>query len=408
MFKKLKLPLLLVATFLASVIVNSHYRPLQTQIHKGINWIYDQNESVGEFLFDANAFVFNGRHFDYERSVKNTIYENFAKVVMIQVSPNEDNIANPLMRRMAGQGTGFFVEVTDEYALIMTNHHVIDSHTKNPETTVLTVRTPMEMWDYDATVVGTDPIADIAIIKVIKKDNEEWEAMEFAHRDDISVGDPLVVIGHGMSMAWNNTSGIVTYNGRYGARPYALMLQTDAVINPGNSGGPVIGFDDKVLGVAQSILSPGRGAPAWDGVGLAVSARQAKRSMDYILSDAYKEKGYVPYVEFPVNINTFDFDAIKDVEKDKRNYVYVDYTNLKEEDRSVGFAAGLQQGDVIKKLNGEDLMTSYRILVDTIHAFPGDVFTFEVLRNGETITIEVELIETDYDTLLGQVMRRGR
>ena len=90
-----------------------------------------------------------------------------------------------------------------------------------------------------------------------------------------------------MGMTFSATQGSVVYKDRYGSRPYNLMLQVDAVINQGNSGGPVINMDGNVVGVAQSILSPARQIPGWDGVGLAVGAKTTQRSIDFIMSPHY-------------------------------------------------------------------------------------------------------------------------
>ena len=73
---------------------------------------------------------------------------------------------------------------------------------------------------------------------------------------------------------------------------YNLMLQVDAVINQGNSGGPIMNMEGRVVAVAQSIISPARQIPGWDGIGLGVGSKNAKRSIDYILSPQYKAKGY--------------------------------------------------------------------------------------------------------------------
>ena len=285
--KKFKKALLLMlATVMISVIVNAHYRSIQETIHEGISWVWKKNKPVGEAIYDVNAFLFNGDSFDHERRIKDYIYSSYPSVVMVNVFPKESAMNNPLVQRKAGRGTGFFVATDDTSATIMTNYHVIEGYLGAEAVLNLKVNTAMDMWTYEAEIIGYDIVADIALIKINKQDSEEWEALEFADYEDISEGDPVVVIGHGMSMPWNSTQGIVTYDGRFGQRPWSLMLQVDAVINQGNSGGPVIGEDAKVYGVAQSILSPGRGTPGWDGVGLAVGARQAKRSMDYILSDA--------------------------------------------------------------------------------------------------------------------------
>ncbi len=414
--------ILLLATVVINVVINAHYRNIQETIHDGIAWVWKKNKPIGEAIYDVNAFLFNGDAFDHERKIKDYIYSAFPSVVMMSVYPNKENEMNQAAGRLSGRGTGFFIEVTDEHALVMTNYHVVDAYVENPETMQITVNTAIDMWTYDVEeVVGYDIVADLAIVKILKKDNETWEALEFADYNDISEGDPVVVIGHGMSLPWNSTQGIVTYDGRFGQRPYSLMLQVDAIINQGNSGGPVIGEDVKVYGVAQSILSPGRAIPGWDGVGLAVGARQAVRSMDYILSNEYADKGYVPYVDMLFMTKNFKYEEIKETKRDDRYMSYVSHEvpELKAPEMiadvtrklSAGEAAGIENGDIIMEINGKKIRSSFSIFIAAMYALPGDEAVVKVKR-GET-ELEFTLIyqETDWKKLQRSVessQNRGR
>lgn len=395
-----KIPQWITFVFVAvvlSTVVNSHIRPIQENIHNGIGWVWKKNETIGDFLYDANGFLLNGRNFDYERTIKNSIYNSFSSVVLISVRADESN-SSPFARAMGGQGTGFFTEITDNHALIVTNYHVIQMFVESPMMQI-NVSTISEPWEYRAEVVGYDKVADIAVIKIHKKDNEEWTALEFEDYTTIAPGDPVVVIGHGLSLPWNITTGIVTYDGR-SIRPYSLMLQTDAVINQGNSGGPLLSTSGKVIGVAQSILSPGRRIPGWDGVGMAVHVRQVKRSYDYILSDEYVEKGYVPYVEFPVSANMFEFEDVKDIPRKDRRYVYVDYTDADITKPTAGAIAGLQAGDVIIELNGKPVMSSFTLLTETLYRLPGETITLKIKRDNKELEYELTLLEADISELV--------
>ena len=408
--------LLMLATVMVSVIINAHYRSIQETIHEGISWVWKKNKPVGEAIYDVNAFLFNGAGFDHERRIKDYIYSSYPSVVMVNVFPKESAQSNPLVQRKAGRGTGFFVATDDTSATIMTNYHVIEGYLGSEEVLNLKVNTAMDMCMYDAEIIGYDQVSDIAILKITKQDSEEWEALEFADYKDISEGDPVVVIGHGMSMPWNSTQGIVTYDGRFGQRPYSLMLQVDAVINQGNSGGPVIGEDAKVVGVAQSILSPARQIPGWDGVGLAVGVRQAKRSMDYILSDTYAEKGYVPYVDLLFNSKNFEIEDVVDIKRKDRHMSYFvnpEPAGVQAPEMeappvklNAGQIAGMQEGDIILELNGESVYTAFKIFVETMYALPGDTVIIKVLRGEEELEFTLTYIETDFDELIKLVNSR--
>lgn len=379
------------AIILASTIINANYRPIQEKIHVGINWVYKQNNPLGDALYAVNKAVFNGASFDIERQTKHAIYSGFSNVVMIRVTSTNPQV------QMGGTGSGFIVQIEGNDAWIMTNHHVIAEGSRDPEGWKISVNTAMDMWTYDATLVGVDEISDIAIIKITKQDNEEWEAVEFD--DEAGVGDPVTILGHGMSLPWTSTSGIISYKDRYGTRPYSLMLQVDAVINQGNSGGPVMSSDGKVVGVAQSILSPGRQIPGWDGVGMAVSAAQAQRSMNYIMSPQYIAKGYVPYAEYPLSMATFELKDVVDIDDEDRHYAYIDYPE-DSQDTTVGELAGLLQGDILLEINGEPARSSWVVLKKTVMAFPGDEWDIKVLRGEDEVLITIALREMSREKLL--------
>ena len=127
---------------------------------------------AGEFVYDVNGIIFNGKGFDGERDVKHTINETFRSVVNIKLIPTEDSF----VQNMGGQGTGFFIKVDDEFGYIATNYHVIERAIMLEKNIKLQVNTAPDWWDYDADIIGMDPIADVAVIRIRKKDNEEWKA----------------------------------------------------------------------------------------------------------------------------------------------------------------------------------------------------------------------------------------
>lgn len=391
--------------FILSTVVNSYYREIQEKIHDGIGYVFKKNEAIGEAIYEVNAFLFNGDSFDQERRAKETIYENFDKVVVLSVfAPDQ-----PELNGMSGRGTGFIIDVDDKSATIVTNHHVIDAYLKQPSIFKVNVQTAMQMWSYEAEVIGHDIVTDVAVIKIYKKEDEDWEAIEWGTKDDYAIGTPVVVIGHGMSMSWTSTQGHVVYRDRFGMRPYNLMLQVDAVINQGNSGGPIFNDRGQVIGVAQSIYSPGRPIPGWDGVGMAVSVEQVRRSVDFILSPQYHAKGYVPYAEFPFSLKSFLFDEIKHIPAEDRHYAYFNYTDANPENpKTVGELAGFEQGDILLEVNGIDAKTSFTVLRETLKAFPGDVWQVKVLRGTEEIVKEIALSEFSIEKLREIINQREK
>jgi serine protease Do len=387
----------IIVTLLGSTVINSYYREIQTTVHKWIGEVYDINKPIGDWLYTVNTVVFNGAAFDQERKIKDVIYNKHQSVVLVGT-----NAVDPT--KGGGIGTGFFVKVDNNSAWIMTNYHVISHKVENPDAYNLEVITAVDRWTYESEIVGYDIIDDIAIIKIDKKDTETWDALEFVNPEDISEGDPVVVIGHGLSLPWTSTAGQVSYNGR-SAKPYNIMLQIDAVVNQGNSGGPVLGLDGKVYGIAESILSPGRSVPGWDGVAFAVHAKQAIRSMDYILGDQYATKGYVPYADLMFPVNQFTFEDVKDIAKDDRHFVYVDYKDADTNKAWAGKIAGLQQGDVILEMDGVKVTSVYQLMLKSIFGMPGDTVEIKILRDNPAavhkveMTVSVTMLEVDYARL---------
>lgn len=410
-FKKpfVKTVTILVIAVTLSTVINSYYRNIQVNIHKGIVSLYDTFPTFAEGLYEVNGWILNGKSFDQERKAKQVIYDSFSKVVVMSVFAPD----NPELNGMSGRGTGFIIAVDDESATIITNYHVIDAFLERPDVFQITVQTAQQMWPYEVTeIIGYDIVTDIAVMKIEKIDDEEWEPIEWGTNEDYSSGTPIIIIGHGMAMNYSSTQGHVVYKDRYGMRPYNLMIQIDAVINQGNSGGPVFNDDGLVIGVAQSIYSPGRKVPGWDGVGMALSVDQVRRSIDYILSPQYNAKGYVPYAEFPFSLKSFTHAEVKDIEKEDRRFAYINYpapTEDKKEDKpTVGELAGLEQGDILLEINGDTVYNSFMVLRETIKAYPGDIWTVLVRRGEEEIEFEIAMREINIDLLTNIVKRTDK
>lgn len=393
----------IVISAMFSVVIASYNREIQRYTQNQISKISSVNETIGNWLQNINTVIFNGTGFDQETKIREIVDTHLESVVLVAVQ-------SVIPGQSGGIGSGFFFKVDDNTAWIMTNYHVVDAKIQNPDLYRASVSTISQAWDYDTEIVGYDKVIDIAILKITKKDNEDWKALEFTDYRNIAEGDPVVVIGHGLSLPWSSTFGQVTFNGRT-AMPYNIMLQIDAVVNQGNSGGPVIGIDGKVYGIAQSILSPGRSIPGWDGVAFAVHVRQIIRSMEYIMSPEYQDTGYVPYADLVFPMNQFDFEDLKDISPDDRYPVYVDYTIADPNKTWAGKIAGIQQGDVLLEMNGNKVTSVYQIMLACIYGNPGDVLEFKILRNNAAaiekveMNITVALEELDHELLDAAINR---
>ena len=394
-----------------SFVINSYVREIQTKIHEGIGYVWENvNPGLGEFLYDTNGILFNGKGFDSERDIKHTINETFKSIVSIKLLPTEDSF----VQNLGGQGTGFFIKVDDEFGYIATNFHVIERAIVLKKNIKLQVNTATDWWDYEAEVIGMDPVADVAVIRIRKIDNEEWEALEFVEDSSLEVaeGDPVVVIGHGMSLPYTATTGHVSYTNRFGTGIYTLHLQIDAVINQGNSGGPVISTDRKVVGIVVSILSPGRQIPGWDGVGLAVTSEISQRAIDYIFENYEGETvPWVPYSEMPYSFKTFTYEELKEngqleLDKKDRNMLYAHMEEKYHEGSA--YKAGLRSGDIILELNGEKVYSPFQMIMAAILSMPGDEFTFKVKRGDEELEFTFTLPEKSEKEMRSWLSQRAK
>lgn len=134
-------------------------------------------------------------------------------------------------------GTGFVVANGD---YILTNNHVIDG------STVIQVQTYSNEV-YTAQVVGTDPVADLAVLSI----SGSLESFELADSDSVSIGQKAIAIGNPLGLSFTVTEGIVSALDREGPNGLAAYIQTDVTLNPGNSGGPLVDKDGRVIGMAN-------------------------------------------------------------------------------------------------------------------------------------------------------------
>ena len=181
------------------------------------------------------------------------------------------------------QGSGF---VYDDQGHVITNQHVVDG-AQSVKVTLWNGKT------YDATVVGTDPSTDIAVLDV-DAPASVLEPLSLADSSKLEVGDGVVAIGSPFGLEQTVTSGIVSALHRQITAPndFAIddAIQTDAAINHGNSGGPLLDMSGRVVGVTSQIESESGGN---DGVGFAVSSNTVKRIADALISNGSVDHAYL-------------------------------------------------------------------------------------------------------------------
>ncbi len=282
----------------------------------------------------------------------------------------------PSERQASGIGSGVIVSA-DGY--VLTNNHVV-AEAKAIKVTVSDKR------EFDATVVGTDPKSDLAVIKINGAPTGLRPA-EFGDSSKLRLGDVVLAIGNPLGVGQTVTMGIVSAKGRadLGIAAYEDFIQTDAAINPGNSGGALIDTDGKLVGINTAILSRSGG---YQGIGLAIPSSMARPIMETLKQSGKVSRGFLGV-------------GIQDVDRDLATALKLSSPNgvLLTEVRSGGPAgkAGLSRGDVVVKVDGKPVTSTgqFRNLIASSGA--KKKVTLEVMRDGKPQSLGVELAEVPED-----------
>ena len=232
---------------------------------------------------------------------------------------------------VTGEGSGFFIS-PDGYAV--TNNHVVD-HAKSVQVTT------DDGTVYTAKVIGTDKKTDLALIKVEGKN--DFTFVKFADQPP-RIGDWVVAVGNPFGLGGTVTAGIVSARGRdIGAGPYDDYVQIDAPMNKGNSGGPAFDMNGNVIGVNTAIFSPSGGSV---GIGFDIPAGTAK-----LVVAQLKDKGYITRGWLGVQVQPVTADIADSLGMKQARGAIVDNP----QDGSPAVKAGIEAGDVITAVNGEQV-----------------------------------------------------
>ena len=321
------------------------------------------------------------------------IYDRLAPGVVTVISIFGDSDA-PLGGQDGGLGSGF---VLDGDGFIATNTHVVTNGQRLNRAREVYV----DFADgnrVSARIVGTDPNADVALLKV-DPEGLSLTPLGFGEIDDLRVGDPVAAIGSPFGEEQSLSVGVISALDRNIASltDFGIgdAIQTDAAINRGNSGGPLLNAHGRVIGInAQIRTETGEGA----GVGFAIPVDAVRRSLESLREDGEAEYGYLgvsTQALYPQLAERLDLDVevgalVSEVVDDSP----ADEAGLSAGDRRIEFQGQRDiavEGDVIVAVNGERI-TRRADLADLISLLePGAQVDLAVLRDGERRTVEVEL-----------------
>lgn len=303
---------------------------------------------------------------------------------------NENNeTQTPTEKQKVGAGSGFIFSAD---GLILTNKHVVED--KNAEYTVIL----NNGTEYDAKVLGLDPLNDLAVLKIEAKN---LPYLNFGDSDSLKVGQRVVAIGNALAEYENTvTTGVISAKGRniiaggsiQGTEALSNLLQTDAAINPGNSGGPLCNLKGEVIGINTAIATNA------NGIGFAIPINDVKQVVESV-----KKYGKIVRPMLGIRYVLIDAEHKADLGLDKN--FDLDYGALISGDpNSKKYAvvpgspaekAGLMKDDIILEVNGtkvdtpevlKDIATKYQI---------GDILNLKIWRDGKSFEVKVALQEID-------------
>jgi putative serine protease PepD len=293
-----------------------------------------------------------------------------------------------------GQGSGV---IFDTQGHILTNNHVVTAGGQNSQITV----TLNDKRTYDATVVGTDPTTDLAVIKLTNAPGD-LKAIALGDANALTVGEPVMAVGNPLGLAGTVTTGIVSALNRpvstsdqqpsdpFGQQQQSSgepvvtnAIQTSAAINPGNSGGALVNANGQLIGINSAIASLGSSGGSSQsgniGIGFAIPVNEARSIAEQLITTG---KATHPYL----GVSSKD-GVVPDGSAKRAAAVLTNVVSGTPADK-----AGLRVGDAIIAVDGNSIDGSLSLVAQIRERSVGDKVTLKILRNGQSQDINVTLI----------------
>ena len=291
---------------------------------------------------------------------------------------NPDRSSRGQQQQTQSLGSGVIVDASE--GLVVTNHHVIE----DAEEILVTLTDGRE---FKATIVGNDPVADIAVIRI---DADNLVALRWANSDKLRVGDFVVAIGNPFGLGQTVTSGIVSALGRSGLGIEEIedFIQTDASINPGNSGGALVNLLGELIGINTAIVGPSGGNV---GIGFAIPSNLAQDLMQQLVRDGEVRRGKIGV---SLQELTEELQQVFSVEKG----VVVSAVQPK----SPAEGAGLRRGDVLTEIDGRKVQTLSQVKNTIGLLSVGEQIKVKFIRKKQPYTTELSIGESEITSINGE------
>lgn len=275
-------------------------------------------------------------------------------------------------RESVGSGSGVIIS-PDGY--IVTNNHVV----ANGEQIEVTLN---DNKTYKAKLVGTDPVTDVALLKI---DAEGLPVIPFGDSDSLRLGEWVLAIGSPFNLRSTITAGIVSAKGRSlpdmsGEFKIESFIQTDAAVNPGNSGGALVNVKGELVGINTAIAS---NTGSYTGYSFAVPVSIVKKVVEDI-----KQYGRVQRAMLGISMTelTQELASLAGIKGDFSG-VYIAELNR----GGAAFKAGMREGDVLVAINGKQMKNPSEVQATVNSYKPGDKVEIAIIRDGKPISLDVQL-----------------
>ena len=299
----------------------------------------------------------------------------------------------PRERSVEAAGTGFII---DKAGFILTNNHVVEGAMK----IMVSLYGEDEDQEYEARIIGRDPLTDSALIELTEKPSHELTAVRFGDSQQMQPGDWVVAIGNPFGLAHTVSVGVISAN-RPGGLPvaeqrFADVLQTDAAINPGNSGGPLLNLRGEVIGINTAIATTGMSQGNM-GVGFAIPSNAVRELLPQLRS------GKITRGRIGVGVGPIQRDALDELGLKERSGALVSTVT----EGSAAEKAGLEPGDVIVSFNGKPVKNSNELVQMVTATKPGTTVPVRILRDRQERTVNITVDELDLESEAGRSTRGG-
>jgi len=335
--------------------------------------------------------TFSGEYPDFTYAAENSV-KAVVFVKVIKRSEQQQQVPNDLFeyffgfgggpsnapREQVGSGSGVIIR---ENGYIVTNNHVVNGAS---EIEVMTD----DRKTYKAELIGTDPVTDIALIKI---DGQNLPTLTLGDSDKLRIGEWVLAIGSPYGLTSTITAGIVSAKGRSLAdsREFKIesFIQTDAAVNPGNSGGALVNIKGELVGINTAIYS---NTGSYAGCSFAVPVNMARKVVEDLMDYGSVQRGMLG---ISMLNNSEQLAKEKDLPTSEGVYIAEVVKG------GAAGAAGVKEGDILTAINSEKVISGSAVQ-EIINRFrPGDKVTLSVVRGKESRQIEVTLIGKDTQEL---------